>query len=98
MAHEFTHEADARRYVMRVNGQLASTVEYSILGDAVSLTRAFTTPSMRGKGYAAEIVRYAVDDIEAGANRRIVPMCWYVSQWFDEHPDRAHLLNARPVA
>jgi predicted GNAT family acetyltransferase len=61
--------------------------------DAISFTRSFTSPAHRGKGHAAELVEFAVDDVEKASTRRIVPMCWYVGQWFDDHPERADLLS-----
>ena len=40
-----------------------------------------------------EIVEYAIDDVESTTDRKVIPMCWYVGKWFDEHPDRAGLLT-----
>jgi predicted GNAT family acetyltransferase len=95
MAEEYAHEPDAHRYTLRVDGQMASVVEYSVLGDALSMTRTFTNPNLRGKGLANKIVTFAVDDVERTTNYHVVPMCWYVAQWFDQHPERADLLRAR---
>jgi predicted GNAT family acetyltransferase len=38
-------------------------------------------------------VEFAVDDVAATTGYRIVPMCWYVGEWFDRHPERADLLT-----
>ena len=38
-----------------------------------------------------------MDDVEKTSDRHVVPMCWYVGKWFDEHPERADLLTARTV-
>lgn len=92
---EFSHEPDARRYTLRVNGDLASVLDYRVLGDAIAFTRSFTNPPYRGKGLAGEVVAYAVDDVEANSSQHIVPACWYVGEWFDHHPDRRHLLDPR---
>ena len=93
MATEFSDEKDASRYTMRIDGTLVGALDYSILGGSISLTRAFTVPPERGKGYAAELVEYAVNDIESTTQLRIVPMCWYVADWFEAHPERAGLLQ-----
>ena len=95
MPTEFSNETDARRYAMRIDGELVGALDYSVLGSSISLTRAFTVPAQRGKGYAADLVAYAVDDIERTSDRKIVPMCWYVAEWFDRHPERAGLLQRR---
>ncbi|TFB50326.1 N-acetyltransferase [Cryobacterium tagatosivorans] len=92
MAHEFAHEPDDRRYTLRVEGQLACIVDYVINGNLIALTRTYTQPPQRGHGYAAELVEFAVDDIEKTTSCRIVSSCWYVTEWFDKHPERAELL------
>ncbi|QTX04929.1 GNAT family N-acetyltransferase [Agromyces archimandritae] len=97
MTTELAHEPDAQRYTLRVDGALASVLDYRVLGDAIAFTRTFTTPPYRGGGLAGELVAYAVDDVENTSERRIVPSCWYVAEWFDRHPDRRELLDPRTV-
>ncbi|MFC6357449.1 GNAT family N-acetyltransferase [Luethyella okanaganae] len=91
--HDFAHEPDARRYVMREGDRLVGVLDYSILGNTIALTRAFTQPPFRGHGYAAELVEFAVDDLETSTAYRIVPNCWYVAAWFERHPEHAALLS-----
>jgi predicted GNAT family acetyltransferase len=92
-AKSFTHEPDASRYAMRLGERLLCVVDYAVNGNSISLTRTYTQPAERGRGYAAELVGFAVDEIEASSSRRIVPMCWYVGEWFEKHPERASLLT-----
>ena len=28
-------------------------------------------------------------------DREIIPVCWYVAEWFDRHPEHAGILKAR---
>jgi uncharacterized protein len=93
MAREFSHDADQRRYSLRVDGSLVSAVDYVVNEGSISFTHTFTDPKQRGHGYAGEIVRFAVDDVDSNTDLRVVPMCWYVGKWFDEHPERAGLLT-----
>ncbi|SDY39796.1 GNAT family N-acetyltransferase [Herbiconiux ginsengi] len=93
MAREFSHDADQHRYTLRVDGAMASAVDYVVNDNTISFTHTFTDPKKRGQGLAGEIVSYAVDDVEATTPYRVVPMCWYVGQWFDRHPERAGLLS-----
>ena len=88
---EFEHDPERSRYLGRLDGQVVCSLDYADNGAVVAMTRTFTTPPFRGRGYAAEITAHAVQEAEA-AGRLVRPMCWYVAQWFDEHPDRAHLL------
>ena len=87
----FTDAADHSRYELRAGGQLVSVLEYRVNGDVVALTRAFTNPAKRGHGYAAVVTERAVDAIEA-AGKKALPVCWYVADWFDAHPERAGVL------
>lgn len=89
----FANEPDAARYVLRDGDTLVATVDYATNGRAISFTRAFTSPQFRGRGLAAEIVEYAVDHVASSSTLPIVPMCWYVGEWFDKHPERAGLLS-----
>lgn len=93
MSDELLHEADAQRYVLRRGDTIAALVDYRVNGNAVSFTHTFTQPAMRGQGLAARVVEFAVDDVEATSSRRILPMCWYVADWFEAHPERAELLT-----
>ena len=93
MAHELTHEPDVRRYTLRVDDELACFVDYVVNGDAIVLTSTYTEPTHRGHGYAAEIVEFAVNDIETTTDYRIASTCSYVTYWFDLHPERAALLT-----
>ena len=95
MGTEFSNETDAKRYAMRIDGELVGALDYSILGGAISLTRAFTVPARRGQGLAAQLVEFAVNDIEANTSLKVVPMCWYVADWFEAHPERSGLLQRR---
>lgn len=92
---EFADERDASRYTLRRGDQLVSVLDYRDDGRTVAMTRAFTIPTFRGRGYAAEIVDRAVAQLEAAGDREVIPVCWYVAQWFDEHPERAGILQER---
>ncbi len=91
----FTDEKDASRYTLHDGDDLVSVLDYRDDGRTVALTRAYTIPTFRGRGYAAEVVERAVADLEARGDRAVSPVCWYVADWFDAHPERAGILRAR---
>jgi predicted GNAT family acetyltransferase len=93
MPEEFRDETDRDRYAMYVDGALVSVLDYRVNGDAIAFPHTYTVPAHRGRGYAGKLVAYAVDDVAATTTKRIVPMCWYVGQWFDDHPEHAALLS-----
>lgn len=88
---EIEHDAARRRYLLRIDGQVASALEYAENGRTVSMTSTFTNPPFRRRGLAAVLVEHAVNEV-AAQGKRVVPMCWYVAEWFDAHPERAALL------
>ncbi|HJB64247.1 MAG TPA: N-acetyltransferase [Candidatus Microbacterium pullistercoris] len=88
----FTDAVEQSRFELRDAGELVSVLDYRINGDTIALTRAFTNPAKRGSGYAAIVTERAVDAIESAGERRVSPVCWYVADWFDAHPERAKLL------
>jgi predicted GNAT family acetyltransferase len=90
---DFSHEPDARRYVLRIDGEIVAVADYTISGNSISFHHTYTNPRMRNKGYAAEVVTFAMDDVEKTTSLKIVPMCWYVAEWFEKNPDRAGLLS-----
>lgn len=93
MSKQLSHDPDAQRYVLLIDGTMAAALDYAAMGNAVSFVRTFTAPHLRGQGLAAEVTEFAVDDVEKNTELRIVPMCWYVDDWFARHPERAELLK-----
>ncbi|QCQ16937.1 GNAT family N-acetyltransferase [Microbacterium sp. RG1] len=91
----FEDQTDASRYALYLGDDLVSVLDYRDDGRSVSMTRAFTVPSFRGHGYAGEIVERAVSLLEQAGDRQVVPMCWYVADWFAAHPERAGILQQR---
>ena len=91
MAVEISHEPDAHRYTLRKGGAIVSVLEYRDHGASVVMHHTVTVPHERGHGYAADLVAFAVDDVER-SGRLITPTCWYVAEWFDAHPERRRLL------
>lgn len=95
MATEFAHEPDARRYTMLVDGELVSIATYRDHGAVTVFDHTVTIPRFRGRGYADQLVSYAMDDVEKNGRGPVSPTCWYVAEWFDRHPERSSLLAAR---
>lgn len=93
MAHTFTNESDANRYAMHDGDTLVGVLDYAKNAHEIALVRAFTQPPFRGRGLAAELMEFAVNDIEATSSLRIVPTCWYAAEWFERNPERAALLT-----
>lgn len=94
----FADEPDASRYTLHRGGNLVSVLDYRDDGRTVAMTRAFTIPTFRGHGYAAELVERAVAYLEHRGDREVIPVCWYVVDWFEAHPERNRILHTRRSA
>ncbi|WP_243074257.1 GNAT family N-acetyltransferase [Microbacterium sp. SS28] len=94
----FAHEPDASRYTLSKGADLVSVLDYRDDGRTVALTRAYTIPTFRGRGYAGELVDRAVAQLEARGDRAVSPVCWYVADWFTANPSRAAILQSRRSA
>lgn len=94
----FTDEKDASRYTLHRGDDLVSVLDYRDDGRTVAMTRAYTIPTFRGHGYAGELVERVVGELEARGDREVIPVCWYVEDWFRAHPEHAGLLRTRRPA
>jgi len=93
MATKFAHEPAASRYTMHIDGQLVALADYIVNGHSMSFNHTYTQPAQRGQGYAGEVVDFAMNDVEKTTDFKVLPMCWYVADWFEKHPERASLLT-----
>jgi predicted GNAT family acetyltransferase len=91
----FAHEPDASRYTLHRGDDLVSVLDYRDDGRTVVMTRAYTIPTFRGHGYAGELVDRAVSSLEQSGDRTVIPLCWYVADWFAANPGRRGILNDR---
>lgn len=93
MAVEIRNAENASRYELRVDGALASIANYRLLDDGTMVfPHTETAARWRGQGLAEQVVRRALDDARS-AGRRVIPACWFVAQFVDEHPEYADLLG-----
>ncbi|WEK12628.1 MAG: GNAT family N-acetyltransferase [Candidatus Microbacterium phytovorans] len=91
----FANEPDASRYTLHRGDDLVSVIDYRDDGRTLAMTRVYTVPTFRGKGFAAEVVDRAVADLERRGDRVVQPVCWYAADWFEAHPERTGILARR---
>jgi predicted GNAT family acetyltransferase len=91
----FANDTQASRWTLHRGRDLVSVLDYRDDGRTVAMTRAYTIPTFRGHGYAAEVVARAVAEVERRGDRAISPVCWYVADWFDDHPEHGAVLARR---
>lgn len=81
---EVVDQQNARRFELRVGGELAGLLDYREDGSGpVHFTHAEIYPRFEKQGYGRQLVQAALDAVVAGG-RRFVPECPFVD-WFVEH-------------
>ena len=79
------------RYELLVDDELAAYVEMRGERGTVELPHTYTLPAFRGRGLAAQVVNFALDDLSA-RGQIVVPTCWFVAEYIEAHPEFHHLL------
>jgi predicted GNAT family acetyltransferase len=62
-------------------------------GRVVVMPHTEIDPDRRGHGLGAVLVRGALEDLRA-RGVSIVPACWFVAEFIDEHPDYQEMVAA----
>lgn len=86
------HDEPGHRYVLRVGGDEAGTLTYTVGGDRVVLEHTVVDRTRREKGLGSQLVRFALDDVRA-AGRRVVAQCPFVRAYVERHPEYADLVD-----
>jgi predicted GNAT family acetyltransferase len=93
MTSTVTKNEAAGRYELHVDGVLAGIADYTERDGVVVLPHTEIDGSRRGQGLGAVLVQGVLDDIQP-SGRKVVPACWYVAQFIDEHPAYADLVSS----
>ncbi len=79
-------EPGRHRYEVTEDGVVVGFLDYRIADGVIDLVHTEVAPDHGGRGLAARLVRYALDD----ARRRaldVVPHCPFVRRFIDDHPE-----------
>jgi predicted GNAT family acetyltransferase len=90
MATDVRRIEERSRYELLVDGELAGIADYREQGDVLVLPHTEVDASRRGQGLGAVLVRGALDDVRA-RGQKVVPACWYVAEFLEQHADYADL-------
>ena len=88
---ELDHDEAGHRYRLLRDGAVVSYADYRVDRSTRVFHHTLTEPAHRGQGYAAEVVRRALDDVRASGHS-VVATCWYVAAFIDAHPEYKDLL------
>ncbi len=91
---DVTHQAEARRYVLRRAGEELGWLSYRPVDDGtVEVHSTVIADQARGAGLARLLVHDALDDLARDFDA-VVPSCWYVDRYLEQTPEHAHLRAA----
>ena len=91
--HSLSHNSTAQRYEIHLDGTLAGFAEYRLQGATLYFTHTEVLPAYEGQGLAAQLMRFALDDVRA-QGQQAVPVCSYVQTYLRRNPQYADLLVA----
>jgi predicted GNAT family acetyltransferase len=89
------HDAEQHRFALDIDGETVFT-EYRLAPGTISFLHTLTPPSLRGRGLAGAVVKVALDYARA-EKLKVVPLCWYVGEYMDTHPEYQDLRVQRPA-
>jgi predicted GNAT family acetyltransferase len=84
------HNEAASRFELRAQSQLC-IAQYQMIDGVMWLTHTETPPALRGRGFAAKVVRAALDHARAHG-LKVRPACSYVRTYLRRHPDTQDLV------
>jgi predicted GNAT family acetyltransferase len=82
--------ADRNRLELYEDDTRVAELHYQRAREILVLEHTEVEPGRRGKGYAGQLVRAALDQAKA-ENRRVIVVCPYAKGWLARHPDYAVL-------
>lgn len=84
------HDADARRFVVTVDG-VDAFVDYERRGEQMVITHTRVPDAIGGRGVAGQLTRAAFDHARS-AGLTVRPACSYAAAWVERHPDVSDLI------
>jgi predicted GNAT family acetyltransferase len=80
-----TDAAERQRYEAHLDGGLAGVLEYVVKHGRIALVHTEVSPDYEGRGVAAGLARFALDDARR-RGLRVIASCPYVQRYLAKHP------------
>jgi predicted GNAT family acetyltransferase len=91
MEHEVRRDDERKRYELLLDGEVVGIADFVERDSVVILPHTEIDARRRGGGLGALLVQGVLDDVRA-RGQTVVPSCWYVREFIDQHPREADLL------
>ena len=83
---------DEERFEAYVGGELAGFAEYQLAQRLFVFTHTEVEDRFEGRGVGSAIARAALEDVRDTGTRQVLPLCPFIKEWIDKHPDYQDLL------
>ncbi|WP_426573160.1 GNAT family N-acetyltransferase [Aquihabitans sp. McL0605] len=84
-------QATLGQYRLLVDGVEVGELDHRTSEGIRTFTHTGVRPEFEGRGLAARLARRGLDDARADGVK-VIPRCWYIARYIDQHPDDADLL------
>jgi len=85
------HNAEARRFEIHYGEDMAR-LEYHLRGATIVYTHTVVPRALEGHGIAGRLAREALE-YARDKGLRVVPLCPYVADYIEKHPDYGDLVS-----
>ena len=93
---DVTSDPARLRYEARIEGEVAGFAEYILADGLIVFTHTEVDPRFEGHGVGSALARFALDDVRATDERKVLPMCPFIKGWIARHRDYVPLVYGVP--
>jgi hypothetical protein len=90
----YANNPDQHRYEAQIDGSVIGIAEYELGPQRIVFTHTEVDDAYEGQGIASGLARFALDDVAAEGERRVVAVCPYIKAWIARHPEYERLRGA----
>ena len=87
------HDTAASRFVIQLPSGSAFLAYRRESNTVLEFYSTYVPPPDRGRSIASQLVAAGMEYVRK-EGLRVVPSCWYVAGWLDQHPEYSDLLAA----
>jgi predicted GNAT family acetyltransferase len=87
---------DKQRYEAVVDGEVAGFSQYQLTDELIVFTHTEVDERFEGRGIGSALAQFALDDVRAAGERKVLPLCPFVKAWIGRHGDYVDLVYGAP--
>ena len=90
-AAQVVHVPERSRYELRLGNEILGLAAYHLRDSRIVFTHTEVEPALQGKGLGRRLARAALDDARR-QGLTVVPLCPFIADFVERHPDYQSLL------